>query len=116
MTEAPPLLAIRDLSNAYVSRPFALFGAKEVKSVLKHVSLDIAPGEIFGLSGESGCGKTTLARCVLGLIAYEGEIRINGEPRARRLALSRNLPAARQAQMVFQESGASLNPSASAGR
>jgi ABC-type glutathione transport system ATPase component len=88
-----PLLSIRDLSNSYISRSFGLFGKKEIKPVLKRVNLDIARGEIFGLVGESGCGKSTLARCVLGLIDYEGTIRVQG-----------------QAQMVFQESGASLNP------
>jgi ABC-type dipeptide/oligopeptide/nickel transport system ATPase subunit len=88
-----PLLSIRDLSNVYVSRSYGLFGKKEIKRVLKHVNMYLARGEIAGLTGESGCGKSTLARCVMGLVDYEGEIRIDG-----------------QAQMVFQESGASLNP------
>ena len=88
-----PLITIRNLSNVYVSRNFGLFGKKEIKPVLNNVNLEIAAGEIFGLSGESGCGKTTLARCILGLINYQGEILIDG-----------------QAQMIFQDPGASLNP------
>ena len=92
------LLAIRNVSSAYVSRSPGLFGKKEIKPVLRHVNLEMAEGEIFGLTGESGCGKTTLARCVMGLIDYEGEIIING-----------------QAQMVFQDPGASLNPAKKTG-
>jgi ABC-type dipeptide/oligopeptide/nickel transport system ATPase subunit len=88
-----PIINIRNVSNAYVSRNFGLFGKKEIKPVLHNVNMEIATGEIFGLSGESGCGKTTLARCILGLIKYEGEITVNG-----------------QAQMIFQDPGASLNP------
>jgi ABC-type glutathione transport system ATPase component len=94
---ARPLITIRNLSNTYVSRNFGLFGKKEIKPVLNNVNLDIAAGEIFGLSGESGCGKTTLARCILGLIDYQGEITIEGQR-----------PGA--IQMVFQDPGASLNP------
>jgi ABC-type glutathione transport system ATPase component len=111
---SPPLLSIRDLSKVYISRSFALFGKKEIKPVLKHVYLDIAPGEIFGLVGESGCGKSTLARCVLGLINYEGEIFIDGEQQQSGGGTQR-LARALQAQMVFQESGASLNPAKKTG-
>jgi len=96
-----PLITIRNVSNTYVSRNFGLFGKKQIKPVLNNVNLEIAAGEIFGLSGESGCGKTTLARCILGLIDYEGEIRIEGQGQD---------PSPGQAQMVFQDPGASLNP------
>ncbi|GHT74336.1 hypothetical protein FACS1894124_4080 [Spirochaetia bacterium] len=100
------ILSIRDVSNTYITQGFGGFGRKEKKPVLDHVSLEIAGGEIFGLVGESGCGKTTLGRCVLGLIDYEGEILIDGlrQDRKRRKAMAKTV------QAVFQDPSASLNP------
>jgi ABC-type dipeptide/oligopeptide/nickel transport system ATPase subunit len=99
-------ITIRNLSNAYISRSHGVFGKREIKPVLNNVNLDIAAGEIFGLAGESGCGKTTLARCILGLIEYQGEILIEGQQQ-NNFQRQQNLG---QTQMIFQDPGASLNP------
>jgi ABC-type dipeptide/oligopeptide/nickel transport system ATPase subunit len=109
---SPSLLSIRNVSNAYISRSYGLFGEKEIKPVLDQVNLEMRTGEILGLTGESGCGKTTLARCVLGLVDYEGEILIEGQRQDR----IRHIPPARQVQMVFQDPGDSLNPAKKTGR
>ena len=110
------MIVIRNLSCAYRSREFGLFGKKEIKQVLHNVNMDIAAGEIFGLTGESGCGKTTLARCILGLVDHNGEIVINGvlqnryRPSGRRSHERVRQYGHGQAQMIFQDPGASLNP------
>ena len=95
------LLSIINVSNVYISRKHGFLGKKEIKPVLNNVNLEIKKREIFGLTGKSGCGKTTLARCISGLIDYSGEILLNGEK------IKKNI---HQVQMVFQQPGSSLNP------
>jgi len=74
------------------------------------VSLQLEPGESFGLVGESGCGKSTLGRMVAGLIPpTSGEIRLNGHARAD-MRRDEHDRWARGVQMIFQNSIASLNP------
>jgi peptide/nickel transport system ATP-binding protein len=75
---------------------------------LKNVSVDIEPGESFGLVGESGSGKSTLLRAVAGLAPVRsGAIRIHGEQLA---GAQRSKAFYRQVQMVFQDPYGSLHP------
>ena len=104
------VLRVRDVSNTYVDRSHGLLGWKIKKSVLDRVSMEVNPGEIFGLVGESGSGKTTLGRCVLGLTAFRGDIHIDGLRQDNRGLGSRRREMALKVQAVFQNPASSLNP------
>ena len=82
MTE--PLLDVRDLKVHFaVYRGFVqrLLGGGDAKvHAVDGVSLSVAEGEVFGLVGESGCGKTTIAKTLVGLVrASSGKILFRGE-------------------------------------
>lgn len=64
------MLVLSDVKKTYRQGTQALAG----------VSLSLGPGEIVGLFGENGAGKTTLMKCILGLLRYEGEITLDGQP------------------------------------
>jgi ABC-type glutathione transport system ATPase component len=102
-----PLLSVEDLRVE-----FRRGRATPVQAV-RGVSFDISPGETLGLVGESGCGKTTLSRAVLGLIPCTGRLRLHGEE----LDWQRNpIPLRRRLQLIFQDPFASLNPRIPVGR
>jgi oligopeptide/dipeptide ABC transporter ATP-binding protein len=107
-----PLLEVRDLHVTFAGRVglgSALLGRKggEARAV-DGVDLAVAPGEVLVLAGESGCGKTTLARTILGLERpRSGEIRYAGAP----IGSDGGIRAyRRKVQMVFQDPAGALNP------
>jgi oligopeptide transport system ATP-binding protein len=105
------LVEVKDLVKHYPIRSGIVFrhDVGAVKAV-DGISFDLEAGETFALVGESGCGKSTTARCVLRLIEpTSGTIRFDGEDittagAARLRALRREM------QMIFQDPFASLNP------
>jgi len=109
--EATPMLEARSVSRTFrVS--VGLFKPKRTLRAVDDVSLAVRPGEVVALVGESGCGKTTLARMLLGLLPpTAGEIRIGDRPTT---ALSRR-SVATLVQPVFQDPYSSLNPRKSIG-
>ncbi len=111
MATGTPMLEARDVSRVFqVSQGF-MRGKRPLHAV-DGVSLTVRQGEVLALVGESGCGKTTLARMLLGLLPPTGgSLRIGGEPiigRSRR-------EIARLVQPVFQDPYSSLNPRKSIG-
>lgn len=107
---ADPLLEIRDLRTWFpVKRGLFSLTTGYIRAV-DGVSLDIRRNETLGLVGESGCGKTTLGRTVLGLErATSGEIRFDGTsiPGLRGKTMDR---LRKRIQVVFQDPMSSLNP------
>lgn len=104
-----PVARLTDVVVRYPMRGGLLGGVTHNVHAVEHVSFDICKGETLALVGESGCGKSTIAKALVGLAPHDGGIEIAGQSlksldRAGLKALRRKV------QMVFQDPMAALNP------
>ena len=105
-----PFLSVKDLKTWFPAKKNWLGQVQDYVKAVDEVSFDIFPGETLGLVGESGCGKTTLGRTLLGLtpsnggeVLYKGDNLLTYSPKAWK-------PIRRDMQIIFQDPYSSLNP------
>jgi len=112
----PPLVRVRGLaryfdSSAPLLNRLLAGGGRRVLKAVDGVSFDIPRGRTLGLVGESGCGKSTVARLVVGLYRPTGgTIEFGGQDLATLRAKREIAALRRRLQMIFQDPYASLNP------
>ena len=107
MLEAVGVSRSFDVSKPWLQRALSREGKLQLRAV-DDISFSIQRGTTLSLVGESGCGKSTVARLSVGLYApSEGQIKFEGQP----LSAARAQPAMRRRMnMIFQDPYASLNP------
>lgn len=102
------LLRVRDLTKLY--RVTGEGGKKADFKAVDGISFDVLKGETYGLIGESGSGKTTTGRAVLGLIsASSGTIHLSNDE-ITGMSAAQLRPLRKHMQIVFQDSGSAFNP------
>ncbi len=106
-----PLLEVRNLKTYFDTASGGFLGRQQRKlKAIDGVSFDINPGEVLGLVGESGCGKSTVGRTLTQLEeATGGEAIFEGED-ILKMSAAEFRPLRRSIQMIFQDPFASLNP------
>ncbi|MFX1376715.1 MAG: oligopeptide/dipeptide ABC transporter ATP-binding protein [Promethearchaeota archaeon] len=107
LEKGKPLLKVRDLKVHYPLLKGVLKRQVGAVKAVNGVSFSVKTGETLGLVGESGCGKTTIAKAILGLVKKtEGEILFQDKP----IPPEYSAYLRHKIQMVFQDPDASLNP------
>lgn len=108
-TTAPPVAQLHDVVVRFPLKGGLLGRTVQNVHAVEHVSFDIRRGETFSLVGESGCGKSTIAKAMVGLVPHQGSITLAGKTLS---GLDRKEVKAvrRRVQMVFQDPMAALNP------
>ncbi len=104
-----PVARLTDVVVRYPLRGGLLGGITQNVHAVEHVSFDIRKGETFALVGESGCGKSTIAKALVGLAPHQGRIEIAGQA-LQGLDAPALKAMRRKVQMVFQDPMAALNP------
>lgn len=105
MIEQKKILEVKQLKQVFNA------GSKNEVTAIHDMSFDIYEGEIFGLVGESGCGKSTTGRTLMKLYqATAGEIIFEGKDTRKIKKRNELLAFRKNIQMIFQDPYASLNP------
>ena len=111
------MLEVKNLEVGFSSQPSLVQRVRGIAPAtlraVDDVSLSIERGAMLGIAGESGCGKSTVARAITGIVKPSaGSIRLDGEE----LTFTRSIAQRRKVQMVFQDPMSSLNPAKTIGQ
>lgn len=108
--QSPALLELKDVNRSFAIRSERPFGPRRRVHAVSGVSLAVRAGETLGIVGESGCGKTTIGRMIVGLDRpTEGSVVFQGKDLAT-LKFGQMRSIRRDLQIMFQDSAAALDP------
>ncbi|MDQ2066572.1 ABC transporter ATP-binding protein [Xinfangfangia sp. CPCC 101601] len=105
----PPIARLTDVQVRFDLRGGLLQRVTHRVHAVEGVSFDIRAGETFALVGESGCGKSTIAKALVGLVPHQGRIEVGGQA-LNALSTAERRRLTRDLQMVFQDPMAALDP------
>ena len=104
------LLRVENLVKYFPLKKSGLFQSREYVHAVDGVNLEVRRGETYGVVGETGCGKSTLARCIARLYdVTSGRITFDGRD-ITKISQRQMRPLRKEIQMIFQDPYGSLNP------